>query len=382
MIASLDKAPQRFMADDVTPSKPLQRQIRVLMIGAGNPPATFIQRQMRVLESQGVEVSVLPEFTSHRFLSVKLLGAGLSFHLPRPMRQAVSSADVLHFQWPGHLVAYGHLARCFHKPTVLSLRGRQINIVPYMPGQSGYVRQLRKWLPRCHGYHGVSEAILKEAEPFGLVRERAKVVRPAIDPDYFMPAGEPPPSAPIQIAMVGALIWRKGYEYALMAFRRLLDRLPNAQLAIVGEGEEKDRLTYTARDIGIADKVLLKGRLDPEGVRQVLWQSHIFLHASLSEGIANVALEAMACGLPVVSTDSGGMREVINDSDDGYLVTLRDTQAMADRLVMLAANPVLRAQMGQKARARAERDFDLRDQGRRFVQLYQDVLSRHENRFS
>jgi colanic acid/amylovoran biosynthesis glycosyltransferase len=182
--------------------------------------------------------------------------------------------------------------------------------------------------------------------------------------------------------MVGALMWRKGYEYALMAFCRLLDRVTESRLVIVGEGEERDRIEHTAQDLGVADRVVLAGKLDPTGVREVLWRSHLFLHASLSEGIANVALEAMACGLPVVATDAGGMREAIDDGVNGFLVPLRDTEAMADRLVRLANNPELRAEMGRKARDRAVRDFDLKDQGRKFVELYQEVLSQHANRIS
>jgi colanic acid/amylovoran biosynthesis glycosyltransferase len=357
-------------------------RLRILMIGAGNPPSTFIQRQIQSLKQHGVEVSVLPEFKSHRFLNLKLCQAGFTIHLTQSMRIAIAAADLLHYQWPGHLIAYGCLARRYKKPVVLSLRGRQINIVPYMPGESRYVRQLKTWLPRCHGYHGVSEAILDEAEPFGLVRSRAKVVRPAIDPEFFTPATSAPAPAPIQIAMVGALMWRKGYEYALMAFCRLLDRVTESRLVIVGEGEERDRIEHTAQDLGVADRVVLAGKLDPTGVREVLWRSHLFLHASLSEGIANVALEAMACGLPVVATDAGGMREAIDDGVNGFLVPLRDTEAMADRLVRLANNPELRAEMGRKARDRAVRDFDLKDQGRKFVELYQEVLSQHANRIS
>lgn len=356
--------------------------MRILMIGAGCPPSTFIQRQMRVLEQQGIEISTLPEFTAHRFLNLKLCKAGFTFHLPQPMRNAISQADLLHYQWPGHLIAYGCLARRFKKPMVLSLRGRQINIVPFMPGQNGYVRQLRKWLPACHGYHGVSDAILNDGEPFGLVRQRAKVIRPAIDPGFFTPASSPPASAPVQIAMVGALIWRKGYECALMAFGRLLEKAPEARLVIVGDGEEKDRIEHTARDLGIFDRIVLAGKLDPAGVRKVLWRSHLFLHASLSEGLANVTLEAMACGLPVVATDAGGMREAIDDGVNGFLVPLRDTEAMADRLAGLSANPALRAEMGRNARARALRDFDLKDQGWKFIELYQEVLSQHANRLS
>ena len=84
----------------------------------------------------------------------------------------------------------------------------------------------------------------------------------------------------------------------------------------------------------------------------------------------------MACGLPVVATDAGGMREAIDNGSNGFLVPLRDTEVMAEHLFNLAANPPLRAEIGRKARLRAMRDFDLKDQGRKFVELYQEVLSR------
>jgi len=84
----------------------------------------------------------------------------------------------------------------------------------------------------------------------------------------------------------------------------------------------------------------------------------------------------MACGLPVVSTSVGGMPEALDDFQEAFLVHARDVCAMAERIVQLGTNPTLRTEMGRKARARAVRDFDLRDQGDKFVELYQEVLSR------
>lgn len=356
--------------------------MKVLMIGAGAKPSSFIERQIRFLKDEGVGVSVFPEHTSHQFLRTNLCKVGFTFHLPGAARASIAEADLFHYQWPGHLIAYGCFATRFKKPMVISLRGRQINIVPFMPGQNAYVRKLQEWLPRCHSYHCVSEAILKEAEPFGLVPSRAKVIRPAIDPTYFTPVNTRSDAPPVQIAMVGALIWRKGYEYALMAFQRMLNHFPDANLVVVGDGEDQQRIFHAAKDLGVADKLNLRGRLDVEGVRRVLGESHIFLHASLSEGIANVTLEAMSCGLPVVSTNCGGMREAIDDGVNGFLVPLRDTAAMAERIEALARTPELRQRMGQAARDRIVRDFDLKDQGRRFVELYREVLNRHANRTS
>jgi glycosyltransferase involved in cell wall biosynthesis len=174
--------------------------------------------------------------------------------------------------------------------------------------------------------------------------------------------------------MVGALIWRKGYEYALMALRLVAERIADVRLVIVGDGDDRERIQYVARDLGVSANVDLKGRCDPAGVREVLSKSHIFLHSSLSEGIANVLLESMASCLPVVSTDTGGIREAIDDGIEGYIVAARDTHAMAERLITLALDPTLRKRLGAAARERAMRDFNLTDQGHRFLSLYRQLL--------
>jgi colanic acid/amylovoran biosynthesis glycosyltransferase len=300
----------------------------------------------------------------------------------REVREAFIKADLVHFQWPGHLIAWLPVARRFKKPILVSLRGRQINVVPHVPGQYCYVRQLREALPLCDAYHCVSEHIRNAAEQYGLVPSRARVIRPAVDTTFFTPGNSLDSYGAIRIVMVGSLIWLKGYEYALMALCKVVQSGLDVGLTIVGEGPDEDRILRTAEDLGIHSHVALRTRLSPAEIRQLLQDHHIFLHASLSEGLANVVLEAMACGLPVVSTDVGGMPEAIDDSVEGYLVPSRAADAMADRLMKLAMRPDIRMAMGQKARARAVRDFDLKDQGRKFVELYQEVLSQHENRVS
>lgn len=351
--------------------------MHVLMIGVGFPPPTFIQRQIAALERLGIRVSVLPEMGSRRYLRAWLLRRGWMFPLSSEVRQQIRAADLIHYQWPGHLLTYGVIARKTGKPAVLSLRGRQINILPHLPGMESYAAALKRVLPTCAAYHCVSRAILQEAVAFGLEPERAWVIRPAVDVEFFAPhPGQRPVSSRLRVVMVGALIWRKGYEYALMAFREAIRRGADLQLTIVGEGEERDRVEYTIADLNLQDWVQLRGKLSPEGVRQTLWESHLFLHASLSEGIANVALEAMACGLPVLSTDSGGMREAITDGVEGILVPLRDTDRMAEQLLSLSQDPHGLQEMGMRARERAVRDFDLRDQGCRFQEMYEKVLNR------
>jgi glycosyltransferase involved in cell wall biosynthesis len=111
----------------------------------------------------------------------------------------------------------------------------------------------------------------------------------------------------------------------------------------------------------------------PEQVREAMQRSDLFLHSSLSEGISNAALEAMACGLPVVTSDGGGMKEAVHDGIEGFVVPLRDPVAAADAVAKLARDPALRARMGRAGRARVESTFRLDEQIARFIALYERV---------
>ena len=84
----------------------------------------------------------------------------------------------------------------------------------------------------------------------------------------------------------------------------------------------------------------------------------------------------MSCGLPVVTTDCGGMREAVTNGIEGFVVPLRDTQAMARALMALAADPALRARMGQAARARVLKDFQIDQQISAFEKLFNEVTTK------
>lgn len=349
--------------------------MKVMMIGAGNPAPTFIQRQVEALHHLNIEVTFLPDFASHAYLNTFLCKHGITVFLDRKTAALIRQADILHYQWPGHWLAFHTLAQKFHKKSVLSLRGRQINILPYLPGKENYVRELHRWLPRCDAFHCVSRDILSQAVGFGAAAERARVIYTAVDTQWFTPAPIAPPSPPLQVLMVGALIWRKGYEYALLAFKKVIERPIAAHLTIVGQGDEHDRLQYTIGDLGLGENVTLTGAVPGERVRDFMQRSHVFLHTSLSEGIANGVVEAMACGLPVVCAACGGMVEVICDGREGFLAPARDPDATAEALIRLAESPDLRMQMGAEARQRAVQMFSIDQQGSQFASLYQEVLS-------
>ncbi len=203
------------------------------------------------------------------------------------------------------------------------------------------------------------------------------MIHPAVDPDFFCP-GETKAEAgsrPLRLVGAGSLIWRKGFEYAIRAVAQLRDRGVATRLELVGEGRDRQRLLFAIDDLGLTDRVVLAGKKSPQELRESLCQSDVFLLPSLSEGISNAALEAMACGLPVVASDCGGMSEAIADRRDGLLVPPCDADAIVAAVERLVGDAALRARLGRAARERVEKDFRLADQIAAFDRLLRKIAA-------
>jgi colanic acid/amylovoran biosynthesis glycosyltransferase len=402
------------------PSDP-PRSIKILIIGVSWPPETFLQTLFRGLAEAGMEVTIAcsrkpdANWLSHRnyrwlqapgwngsilyrlFFLAKMFFAALMSSpgdIQRFSRYARSTDtmvdhlylyfnllpfagkrwDIIYFPWNSAAITY--LPLFDSGAAVLSCRGTQINIAPYNPERPEMIEQLSTTFKKAAAVHCVSEAIKIEALQYGLDPAKAWVIRPAVDPDFFCPSAPPKiEESTYRIVTVGSLFWIKGYEYALLAVRRLLDRGVRAELHIIGDGQERARLLYTIDDLEMPGRVHLHGRLSPEGVRSRLQQADIFLLSSLSEGISNAVLEAMACGLPVVTTDCGGMREAVTDGVEGFVVPVRDPEAMALALTRLATDRELGRTMGEAARKRILYEFTIKQQIDQFIELYQNILA-------
>ena len=205
------------------------------------------------------------------------------------------------------------------------------------------------------------------------------VIPDAADVDFFVPPPEgPPPAAdrPFRILSVGRLHWKKGYEFALEAVARLRDSGVPVEYRIVGDGDLKEAVTFGIHDLGLEGVTTMVGAATREEVREELWQADVMLHAAVSEGFCVSALEAQACGVPVVTSDADGLGENVADGISGFVVRRRDAAALADGLRTIALDRSLRARLGAAARHRAVTDFSLATQTAAFDALYRELLRR------
>jgi glycosyltransferase involved in cell wall biosynthesis len=145
-----------------------------------------------------------------------------------------------------------------------------------------------------------------------------------------------------RIIFIGRLIPVKGVRYLLHALKKVRIRVPEVQLIIVGDGDEREALKSLSMNLGIEKSVFFAGALPHDEVPRCLQQADILVLPSTSEGFPNVIIEAMVSGLPVVASRVGGIPDIISDHENGYLVDAGDIDALAERLILLLQDDSLR----------------------------------------
>lgn len=281
--------------------------------------------------------------------------------------------DAVYFPW--NSAAIDHLPLFdLGMPVVISCRGSQVNIGPYDPDRVDLADGLKQTFARATAVHCVSQNILQEAMQFGLDPQKTHLIHPAVDTQFFLPRSEAwPIRSTFHVLTTGSLIWRKGLDYALLAIKKMIDLGIPVQFDIIGSGPDESQIHFTIHDLGLQDHVQFSGKLSQEQVKEKLQSTDVFLLSSLSEGISNAVLEAMSCGIPVVTTDCGGMREAVTDGREGFVVPVRDPAAMAAALGSLWKNTNLRQQMGMDGRKKIVHDFNLEQQIQQWVELYRNI---------
>lgn len=167
-------------------------------------------------------------------------------------------------------------------------------------------------------------------------------------------------SGTFQVVTVARLHYNKGHVYALEAIRKLKDAGIQVRYTIVGSGPYEATIRAHIARLDLGDIVEMTGPRTSSEIAAILSTSDVLVLSSIGEGEAAPVsiMEAMASGLPVVCSRIGGTPDMVNDGDDGYLVTQGDVNAIADVLRRLAEDPDLRKHVGRNARRKAETVFD------------------------
>jgi len=182
------------------------------------------------------------------------------------------------------------------------------------------------------------------------------------------------------IGTVGRLIGLKGIQVLLKAMPMILTECPETRLLIIGDGEYGSTLEALAAKLGVSDSVSFIGRIEHDRLPMWINALDILVQPSIGDEAFGISIiEAMSCGKPVVATRSGGIPEIIQDGEVGYIVPKGDERLLAEKIVSLVRNGDLAAAMSTKARDRVIAEFTWEKVVSRLVEIYERVLDAPPN---
>ena len=198
-----------------------------------------------------------------------------------------------------------------------------------------------------------------------------------VDPDRYIPVRRPAGERPFTILCVGRLTPAKGQRILIDACRQLHQSGRKLQLVLVGAGPDDADLKAAVACYGLNSIVLFTGALNQTEVHAWYSRADAFALASFAEGIPVVLMEAMASGIPCVSTRITGIPELIRDGDDGLLVTPSDADELATALARLMDDSPLRQYLARSGRARVQAKYNLARNAGRLGRIFETRLGGH-----
>ena len=246
-------------------------------------------------------------------------------------------------------------------------------------------RLLERWLAtKTTTLIAVSPQVRDDLVHLGVApREKFTVIRLGIELDERISAPDGAraetrrllgvPQDAFVVGWIGRMTGVKNTDQVLAALKLLRDRGVDAYLCMVGDGPDRERLERRAHDLGVVKRCLFLGYQEEVARFYAAFDGMIL--TSVNEGTPVSAIESLAAGRPVVATRVGGVPDVVDDGEDGFLVDPGSTEQLADRLEELARNPELREQMGERGRARVPSRYAVARLVEDMDRLYKSLLA-------
>lgn len=205
----------------------------------------------------------------------------------------------------------------------------------------------------------------------GVASEKMRLLPYGVNLSRFAPCGEPDP-ARFDTLFVGAMSLQKGVPYLLQAF----NTVRHSKKSLTFAGVVSPQIIALMRARGLwSEEIKVLGHVPQAELKQVMSKSHVLVLPSIQEGFGMVMAQAMACGCPVIASENTGARDLFDDGKEGFIVPIRDPQALAERLQRLVDEPDLRRRMAANALERVKRMGGWQDYGQRALSTYQALVA-------
>lgn len=293
--------------------------------------------------------------------------------------------DVWHIhQYGPHAVLAVVLGKLLHRPVVLKLTNSKGQGIEQVIADMPLAGLARAWLQKIDAVVATTQETRAEAEVFGIPADRVYVVGNGVDTQIFHPRSDNERldlrrqlrvDADGIVVFVGRLSKEKNPDGLLRAWQLALPKLSAGwNLVLVGDGPMRSELEAFVDWERLRDTVLFTGL--QTNVESWLGAADVYVLASHHEGLSNALLEAMASGLPVVSTRVSGVPETVEEAGAGLVVDVGQTDQLADALIRLANNSSLRCQMGRAGRTVILKTYSIDHVAKLHERLYCNVLNR------
>jgi teichuronic acid biosynthesis glycosyltransferase TuaC len=296
--------------------------------------------------------------------------------------------DIIHAHWVVPMGFVASLAKVVTGiPLVITMHGRDVYFKPedgYIVPALWYVKPfLRFAFRQADRLVAVSQDCYNHARLAGAPAGKMQVIYNGTDLNRFFPSEDATNELRRRyriatdaklVLSVRSLLFRKGLDVLVRAMSRVLEVEPLALLLLVGEGPERENLTALRDGLGLQDKVLFAGHVPNAELAPYENACDLFVIPSRQESFGIAAIEAMACGKPVIGTAVGGLNEIIDDYRTGVLVEPDNIQQLADAIIRVLADKELAASLSRNALRKVEADYSWLNVASRMVDAYRQVL--------
>ena len=378
-----------------------------------DPHGIFVHRLMKEISKYGHEVHILAPYTGHETKYIldgmhverfhyfypkkfqKLCGRSgmidnvkegvlvklqvltfLFFNIIHSFRK-FRNMDVVHVQWPipnglGSLF----LKKIYGIPYINTIHGEEV----YLSKRYHTLFALNWFVNNSTKTVANSSATLDSCLGSGLKKEKLEVIPFGVDIDFYRPLKISKKGDIFQILAVGYLIERKGFEYLVKATKEVLKEHYNVQLTIVGSGPLEEKLKNIIKELKLETNAKIMKNVSDEELLQLYNSSDLFVLPSIvdsqgnTEGLGVVLLEAMACKLPVIGSDTGGIPDIIQDGETGLLVPEKDVSGLSNAILSLIKNEELRKKLAVNGYDRVKEKFSWEKIAEGYLKIYSSIL--------
>lgn len=375
----------------------------------GDPHGIFVHRLMREISKQGHEVHILAPHTGgktkyilegvhverfHYFYPKrfqKLCGRSgmidnvkegllvkfqvltfLLFNIIHSLRK-LKDMDVVHVQWPipnglGSLF----LKKIYGIPYINTVHGEEV----YLSKRYHTLFALKWFVNNSTKTVANSSATRNSCLENGLEKEKLDIIPFGVDIDFYKPLKISKNENIFQILAVGYLIERKGFKYLIKAVKEVLKEQKNVQLIIVGSGPLEKKLKSFITELELETNARIIKNVSDEDLLQLYNTSDLFVLPSImdsqgnTEGLGVVLLEAMACKLPVIGSDTGGIPDIIHDGETGLLVPEKDVSGLSNAILNLIENEELREKVAVNGYNEVRERFNWKKIAESYLKVY------------